>query len=364
MAPLRGNTLYIFGHRYFVHGLVVVLVALSTLPTLRAADATSGNFGQQLPLRQLISSDEEENEVVDDIIPTDDEFESYLEGVFQNQPPVVDEVEMPLSLDGGTLLKQEIPGTEIPLTRTEIVQYEVQSGDTTWAIAEKFGLSVATVLWENKMNLYSTIRPGQILSILPVSGVTHIVKKGETLGGIVKKYGASIEEVQQINTLAEVTIAPGIKIIIPGGRPYSAPVAAKPPVRREIIVPPSIAALPGGKFLWPLRSKIITQYFSWRHAGLDVGDKIGAPIYAVENGVVELAGWGAGGWGNMVLVNHGNGLKTRYAHASKLLVAPGQQVNKGQVIALIGSTGRSTGPHLHLAVYLNGRTINPLQYLK
>ena len=116
--------------------------------------------------------------------------------------------------------------------------------------------------------------------------------------------------------------------------------------------------------LWPMISRRVTQYFKWRHAGLDVGDKMGNPIYAAENGVVEYSGWERGGWGNTVMVNHGNGTKTRYSHASKLLVVAGENVKKGQVIALIGSTGRSTGPHLHFGVYVNGRALNPLQYLR
>lgn len=363
IAPLKGHTLYLFGHRYFVHSLVIALVFLSSLPALRAADATAGNFGEQLLLRELVSSPEEEQQVVDDTLPTSDEFASYLEGVFQNQPPLISESELPLSLDGDTLMKQEIPGTEMPITRTEIVEYEVQPGDTPWAIAEEFGLTVSTVLWENKMTLYSTIRPGQKLTILPVSGVTHTVKKGETLEGIAKKYGASLEEVQQVNKLAAVTLASGVKLVIPGGRPYFAPPIAQP-ARREIVVPPSVAVIPGGKLLWPVISKRITQYFKWRHAGLDVGDKAGSPIYASENGVVESAGWGRGGWGNTVVVDHGNGMKTRYSHASKVLVAAGQPVSKGQTIALVGSTGRSTGPHLDFRIYLNGRTVNPLQYLR
>ena len=128
---------------------------------------------------------------------------------------------LPLALDGDTLEKQEVPGTTIPLTRTEIVEYEVQPGDTPWSIAEQFGISIPTVLWENKMSLYSRIHPGQKLTILPVSGVSHTVKKGETLAGIAKQYRASIEELQEYNKIALGRTSPGVRLIIPGGQPYT-----------------------------------------------------------------------------------------------------------------------------------------------
>ncbi|OGL67112.1 hypothetical protein A3B21_04875 [Candidatus Uhrbacteria bacterium RIFCSPLOWO2_01_FULL_47_24] len=366
IAPIKGRLIYLFGHRYFIHALVVLIVAVAAFPSFRVADASVGNRSEEIPLRMLVPDEDEGESLIDDTLPAE-ELESYLEAFFQDQPPLkMEKIEedLPLSLDDGALLRKELPGTRILPTRTDIVEYEVREGDTLWAIAEQFGLSVATVLWENKLTLYSTIRPGQKLAILPISGVSHIVRKGETLGAISKRYSTALDEVVELNQLADATAAltPGMKLVIPGGRPYSAPLPVLP--RREVITPPSRVATLGGKLLWPIISKRITQYFTWRHAGLDIGDKTGAPIYAIEDGVVEAAGWGRGGWGNMVLVNHGNGMKTRYAHASKVLVKAGQQVTKGQTIASVGSTGRSTGPHLHLTIYVNGRPVNPLQYLR
>ena len=153
--------------------------------------------------------------------------------------------------------------------------------------------------------------------------------------------------------------------MIPGGRPYVAP-QPKPVVRREVVAAPAQISIPSsGQLLWPIpNSKRVTQYFRWRHTGLDIGDKYGSTIVAADNGTIELSGWGAGGWGYTIVVDHGNGMKTRYAHASKLLVEAGQNVEKGQTIALVGSTGRSTGPHLHFGVYVNGRAVNPLEYLR
>lgn len=359
----RGQALYLFGHRYFVHSVVVLVTLFASVPALSATDVPQGAFGEQTLLKELAGSfDEEEEIIIDDTLPTL-ELESYLEARFQDQPlPPVPELALPLTLESGGLLRPELPGTTIPLTRTELVEYVVGEGDTLWAIAEKFGISVSTMLWENNLSFGSTIRPGQKLWILPVSGVTHVVRKGETLDSIAKRYRATLDEIQEYNKVALERIALGTKLIIPGGRPYMAP-EVHPVKRREVLSTPALAVKSLGKLFWPTLSRRITQYFKWRHAGLDIGDKFGNPIYVSDSGVVEYAGWGRGGWGYTVVVNHGNGLKTRYAHASKVLVEAGQQVQKGESVALIGSSGRSTGPHLHLSVYLNGRPINPLQYL-
>jgi murein DD-endopeptidase MepM/ murein hydrolase activator NlpD len=116
--------------------------------------------------------------------------------------------------------------------------------------------------------------------------------------------------------------------------------------------------------IWPTTSRRLTQYFKWNHAGIDIGEPTGSPLYASDEGIVEYAGWGRGGWGNTILINHGDGRKTRYSHASRILVHVGDFVSKGQTIALSGNTGRSTGPHLDFRIYINGRTVNPLDYVR
>jgi murein DD-endopeptidase MepM/ murein hydrolase activator NlpD len=118
------------------------------------------------------------------------------------------------------------------------------------------------------------------------------------------------------------------------------------------------------KLLWPTTQHSITQYYGWNHTGVDLdGDYVDA-IYASADGVVETAGWNSGGYGLMIFIDHQNGMKTRYAHASKMFVKAGDRVKKGQVIAMVGTTGRSTGTHLHYEVYLNGKRQNPLKYIK
>ena len=119
-----------------------------------------------------------------------------------------------------------------------------------------------------------------------------------------------------------------------------------------------------GKLNWPTTSKRITQYFlGWRHSGLDIGVKVGQPVYAANDGVVITSGWNSGGYGYYVIIDHGNGFHTLYAHNSKNYVTKGERVKKGDVISASGSTGRSTGPHLHFEVRVNGNKVNPLDYL-
>lgn len=364
IIPLKGHALYLFGHRYFVHAFVVLIVFFVATPSLFAADASPGIFGRTTLLSAIAQGDEQEDLIIDDTIPAHD-LDSILEARFQDRPPQppAHEAPLPLSLDGGAVVGQELPGVITPITRTEIVQYEVQPGDTVWHVAEQFGVSITTILWENKLTLYSTIRPGQKLMVLPVSGTTHTVQKKETLEQIAKKYNASLEEIQQYNKVALEQIAPGLKLIIPGGRPYVAPAPVQP--RRPIASAPSSAVKRAGeKLLWPTDGRRITQYFRWRHAGIDIGESVGSAIYASGGGVIEFSGWGRGGWGNTVVIDHGSGLKTRYSHASKVLVQRGEAVQKGQVVALIGSTGRSSGPHVDFRVYINGRTANPLEYIR
>ncbi len=116
--------------------------------------------------------------------------------------------------------------------------------------------------------------------------------------------------------------------------------------------------------MWPTNQKRINQYYKWRHTGLDINGTLKDATYAVDAGIVTFSGWNKSGYGNMILVDHGNGMVTRYAHHSKMYVKAGDQVTKGQTIGMVGSTGRSTGPHLHFEIYMNGKRVNPLEYYR
>jgi len=278
--------------------------------------------------------------------------------------------------NGDSLIHPNILGTGSNVAaapdRKSVVEYTVKSGDTISTISRQFGVSVNTILWANGLSAVSTIRQGDKLMIPPVTGVLHKVAKGETLGIIANKYGVSSNTIASANGLDEAgRLSVGQSLIIPGGQKTTTAKAitkANSSYRAtdiiKDIVKPDNAKPQSGKMQWPTQGYRITQYYSGRHTGVDIANKTGTPLYAADDGTVEKAGWNASGYGNMILINIGGGMEIRYGHASKIYVSPGQSVSKGEVIGLMGSTGRSTGPHLHFEVMANGRRLNPLNYVR
>jgi len=272
---------------------------------------------------------------------------------------------------GGDALRR--PGmaatTKTVRPRENIVYYTVQPSDTVSTIAASFGVSVNTILWENDLNAYSLIRPGDQLAILPVSGVSYKVGRGDTLAAIASKYGVDANAILEANQLASADmLSAGQKLIIPGGKKeyYASSQVAREvspvAVLKDLFKPENLKSFITNKLAWPTVGAHITQYFSWRHHAIDIANPRGTPIYACDSGVVEMAGWGTG-YGNEIVIDHGGGRQSRYGHMSKFLVSKGQQVAKGEVIGLVGSTGNSTGPHVHFEYIINGIKYNPLNYL-
>jgi LysM repeat protein len=306
--------------------------------------------------------------------------QSYLENLssFRSQPAVMDEdlnaedEFAVLNQDGTALQKPEMVSTDkIIRPRENTIAYTVAEGDTVSTIAQKFAVSVNTILWENNLTAYSIIRPGDSLQILPMSGVSYKVARGDTLINIANKYGISQDEIIKTNKLAQGSIQAGQKLIIPGGRRIEAVAYRQPSYSGisvlkdlgKIIKPNNSKPISGNKMNWPTAGYRITQYYSWRHTAVDIANKIGTPIYAADAGTVEFIGWGTG-YGNQIVIDHGGGKKTRYAHLSKFYAKKGQQVSKGESIGAMGSTGWSTGSHLHFEIIINGAKYNPLNYIK
>jgi murein DD-endopeptidase MepM/ murein hydrolase activator NlpD len=275
------------------------------------------------------------------------------------------------SLVTGGLLRAPVFHTTIPeRLRREVITYVVERGDTVGAIAVKFGLEAETVMWANG-NLAQNpdlLRPGQELVILPIDGVYHTVVQAETLEKIAAKYKAEVQSIidcsyNGLDPEAPV-IAPGDKLIVPGGiRPYVARSvsAYKGPI-------PENAERGTGVFSWPTSGRLTDRYgfktLSGRwHNGLDISSRAGSPVYAADSGFVTFAGWTDGGYGNLVVIDHRNGYVTRYAHLQTYYVTAGQSVAKGTQIATMGSTGNSTGSHLHFEVWHKGVRKNPEMYL-
>lgn len=223
--------------------------------------------------------------------------------------------------------------------------YVVRKGDTLVAISKMFGVSVNTVVWANDLSS-GTIREGQTLIILPVSGVRHTVKQGDTLKTIVAKYKADMDEVLTFNNLkADSKLAVGDEIIIPDAE-LSAP---------NLSLAKRVRGAGGpnyeGYYIRPIFGGRKTQGLHG-YNGVDLGAPVGTPVLASASGEVIISknyGWN-GGYGNYIVISHHNGTQTLYGHLSQNIVFQGASVVKGQVIGYVGNTGRSTGPHLHFEV--------------
>lgn len=258
--------------------------------------------------------------------------------------------------------------------RQSIESYIVQGGDTISTIAEKFSVSIRTILWANNLSDTSVIRPGDTLQIPPVSGVVHQIKAGDTVDKIAAKYKANADDILNFNQLpTKDAIEVGDILIVPGGsiEQVAAPTPTAAPLRYNFIdrifrgpIPPPAKSTPGKRMLWPTPNHKINQYYrGFLHTGLDIEGTYSSPIYAAADGTVEFVSYQRFGYGYHVIINHGGGRKTLYGHASKIFVKPGQRVTRGQTIAIVGSTGRSTGTHLHFEIIVNGRKTNPLASL-
>jgi len=202
-----------------------------------------------------------------------------------------------------------------------------------------------------------------------MTGVVHKVVRGENLSLISKKYSIEEAKIMEANKMTDSSkLAVGQKLVIPGGRKYGSISYASRGYTglsaiRDLVKPGGATPVSSNKMNWPTQGHRITQYYSWRHHGVDIANKAGTPIYAADAGTVESTGWNRG-YGNTIVIDHGGGKKTKYAHLSKFYVKKGQKVGKGESIGAMGSTGWSTGSHLHFEVIINGRKYNPLNYIR
>ena len=267
----------------------------------------------------------------------------------------------------------------------------VKDGDTIEGLANLYGITKDTILWANKMDNESFIRAGNELLILPVEGVLHTVGRGQTLSRIAELYNIPQQKIAEQNKIQGGFILAGQDLIIPGGRPIVAatviasadlpsptidtepaepsvippttPTITPPPPAREIAAPtPGVLQKPCGDTCF------VTQYFHAGHYALDMQVKGAGPIYSAEAGTIRRADYGwNGGYGNVVEVDHGNGLVTLYAHNKEIYVNVGDRVQRGQKLAWMGNTGLvygKTGIHVHFEVQVNGVKKNPLLYIQ
>jgi murein DD-endopeptidase MepM/ murein hydrolase activator NlpD len=294
-------------------------------------------------------------------------------GMAENAP--VADVTLPQSigtvaaeLTNDALKKSAAPFTVVQEKPRESIEvYTVKAGDTVLGIAAQFGVQPETIMWANTAIEQDPDRLsiGDQLNILPLDGVLHIVKPGDTLASLAAKYKVDSSAIigYTANELADssATLQIGSQVVVPGGsKPFITP---QVPSVATLGSAPSDAVKGSGSFSWPTSGNI-TQRFWGGHRAIDIGSWVGAPVKATDGGYVVLAGGGwNGGYGNHVIIDHGNGFTSLYAHLNSIFVKPGENISRGQQIGTVGNTGNSTGPHLHFEIRYQGVPRNPYNWL-
>lgn len=365
LRPAKHQFLFLFSNRYSFHSTIIVLILVVSALNIGAQDVRAETFGQKSLLYDLTSSDGLSSlEVVEasDTVQLSSRSGSYLSDTFINEHAHIDIDFIEEEYVTPSVGIEGVEPTTRPVVpkRDSVETYVVKEGDNLSVIAESYGLSLSTLLWSNNLTLSSTIRPGQELSILPTDGVLYTVRSGDTLSRIARRFDVSIDEVVEENNMQDAhKLAIGDKLLLPGGEPPS--VAPRRSASVANLFSPSAGG--GSSWVWPSDWRVITQYYGWRHTGLDVDGDYSTYSYASRDGRVIYSGWRSG-YGLTVEIDHGDGYTTRYAHHSKNFVSYGEYVAAGQAIAQTGSTGRSTGTHLHFEIIKGGRFYNPLEFLR
>lgn len=324
-----------------------------------------------------------------DVSPTEPQGESLLTAT-PNEVLAIAELpaySTPSTLGGGFTRALDIHTILPSRPRLEFIEYEVQQGDTLFGIAERYGLTPESILFSNFDVLEDNphaLQPGQILKIPPVDGAAYTWKEGDTVQGVAEFYGVDPREIidwpgNNINPSVEVdqpgAVEPGTLVMIPGGSRefrglYAPRIPRSNPAAARVLGAGYCGtilegAIGTGTFVWPTPSTWISGYsFSSYHPAIDIGGSTGNAIYASDNGVVVYSGWNDWGYGYLIVLDHGNGWQTLYAHLSSIAVGCGQSVFQGTVIGGMGCTGNCSGTHLHFEMQsdLYGK-VNPVNFL-
>jgi len=279
--------------------------------------------------------------------------------------------------------------TNIPSrSKSEIITYTVQTGDTLFSIAEQYKISPATLLWGNFDVLEDNphlLKPGQILNILPVDGIYYQWKENDNLNSVAEIFKTTTNKIIEFTgnnidlTSLETEnsgIEPGVWVIIPEGKraikDWGPPTISRSnPASARSYGPGHCGAVYEGavgtqSFIWPTTDRTLSGYAydPTLHPAIDIGGQVGNAIFASDSGVVVYAGWSNYGYGYLIVIDHGFGWQSAYAHLSAVGVSCGQSVFKGGVVGALGNTGNSTGPHLHFEIIYNGVKVNPLDFAR
>jgi len=276
-----------------------------------------------------------------------------------------------------TLVRNPETNTIAPTRpRSEPLTYEVQTGDAVFSIAKKYNITPETLLWSNYDVLKDdphTLSPGQVLKIPPTNGILYKWQEDDTLDQVAVDFKASVDDIVSWSAnsldMTNPEIESGEIVMIPGGerefQQWVVPTYAVGKSGTNASLPGGCSVEGGGLygsgfFTWPADNHYLSGNDFWSgHLAIDIATAMGAPIYAADAGVVVYAGWDSNGYGNVIMIDHQNGYHTLYAHLSTLYVSCGSSAYQGQVIGYAGSTGNSTGPHLHFEVRYFGGFLNP-----
>jgi len=303
--------------------------------------------------------------------------------------PVLPEYSAPELAQVSSVQRVVEPYTIIPSRpRVDVITYTVQTGDSVFGIADRFGLKPETILWGNYSVLADNphrLQPDQVLTILPINGTYHKWSAGENLQKVAEFYRVDPIEIVEwpgnpfdiyATNIENPGIQAGTLLIIPNGQremidygppriPRDNPAVARtygPGHCGEL----TDGAIGVGSFIWPTLERYITGYDyspATNHWGIDIDGDLGNAVWSIDNGVVVYSGWSYNGYGNLVVVDHGNGWQSLYAHLNDIYVSCGESVFQGTILGGLGTTGNSSGPHLHFELIYGSAKVNPWDFL-
>lgn len=395
---LQNKILFIFGHKYFIHVTVIIIALFVTTTNLNAQEYNGDEFGKHSALYKIVQENSEEittEDIVEQGLPqrpsTGQRYINNSGTVALDSTNINPSAKTTSALGENQASTTAANATFVSNTmlqtkggiRADIVNYTVKTGESIGTIANRFGISAQTILWANGLSDTSIIKAGDVLKVPPVSGYTYQIATGDTLQKVVEKYHGDLEATMKLNGISDdQTVAVGSQIVVIGGAP---PAPAPTPIKNSYLANSDTryssgnsgsgvnvnrnvpARVTGGTFNWPLAChSAMTTY--WGHAGRgrDISCGVGQPIYAATDGVARISftgAWGHG-YGNAIDISGPGGVMTRYAHMSAFNVSNGQRVSRGQVIGFVGMTGRTSGPHLHFEIHINGVAYDPINYLR
>ena len=336
--------------------IVVIAAGVSLSPAATPVGAAQGEVSGPQPVRLAIGGKP---------VPMDADGFGDLGGAFVVDAPV----------DDGTIYKPVAVDTSIQSSAGMLQHYTVKDGDTLTGIASRFGVSMMTVWWANRLTSKDSLKAGRDLVIPPVNGLVITVKAGDTIDTLAAANKIDVADIVDVNQLEDRNLIVGQVLVLPGAKGAAIP-TPKPTPRPQVSGGGGggggggTVKYTGGRWAWPVLggSNYVSQYFHYGHYGVDIAADYGTTIVAPLAGRVVSAGWKTNGGGFQVWISHGNGIYTTLYHMSAVTVSSGQDVARGQRVGRVGMSGWASGPHLMIEVWIGlpwesgSYRVNPLRY--